>query len=337
MRETDTSRFGFVVVGTVLSFVAPAHADLRLCNHSSYVLDLALGLEEKGAAATRGWFRVDPGQCRGVLSGAISADQIYVFARPLALYGASPLNQTGHVDLCVADGNFVIAGAKTCTTGQGQHLVRFTAVNPTAGEAGLTANVAEEADYDAEHARLAGIQRLLGIAGYGTNPIDGAAGARAEAALAQFLNDRKLPPDAATAPTFFDALLNAVTLADGVGLTWCNDTALTVMAALGAEDGAAIVTRGWYRVEPGACLKPDVEGRPPRVFSFAEAVDRDGLPVRRDGKPLTWGGGTMLCTQPVRFELNDHSDCAAKGFNTTGFAAVELTGHGATVHFQEPR
>jgi len=37
----------------VLSLTAPARADLQLCNKTSYVLDLALALEEKDAAATR--------------------------------------------------------------------------------------------------------------------------------------------------------------------------------------------------------------------------------------------------------------------------------------------
>ena len=45
-------------------------ADLQFCNKTSYVLDLALALEEKDAAATRGWFRVDPGACRTVMQGA---------------------------------------------------------------------------------------------------------------------------------------------------------------------------------------------------------------------------------------------------------------------------
>ena len=38
------------------------------------------GLEEKDAAATRGWFRVDPGQCKTVLQGALTADKAYVHA-----------------------------------------------------------------------------------------------------------------------------------------------------------------------------------------------------------------------------------------------------------------
>src|ERR1044072_6749302 len=74
----------------VLSLTAPARADLQFCNKTSYVLDLALALEEKDAAATRGWLRVDPGACRTVLQGAITAEKIYVHGRALAAYGPSP-------------------------------------------------------------------------------------------------------------------------------------------------------------------------------------------------------------------------------------------------------
>ena len=36
-----------------------------------------------------------------------------------------------------------------------------------------------------------------------------------------------------------------------------------------------MTTRGWYRVEPGKCLNPDVTGQPRQLYSFAEAVDRE--------------------------------------------------------------
>src|SRR5205085_11338188 len=89
-----------------LGLSASAHADFQFCNKTSYVLDLALALEEKEAAATRGWFRVDPGACKNVLQGAITADKVYVHARALAAYGPSPLPQTGHADFCIAEGHF---------------------------------------------------------------------------------------------------------------------------------------------------------------------------------------------------------------------------------------
>jgi uncharacterized membrane protein len=333
MRAPSTSLVP--LIGAVLACATPACADLRLCNRTSYVLDLAIALEDKGAAATRGWFRVDPGQCRGVLAGAIEAENIYVYARALPVYAASPLPENGQMELCVADGNFVIAGASSCTARNAQRLVRFTAVKPTLTNEGLIANIAEEVDYDDEQARLAGIQRLLVIAGYDATPIDGIAGARTVAALAQFLKDRRLGADAPAGTAFFDLLVDMVRQANDTGFSWCNDTSLTVMAALGVEDRGTVTTRGWYRIEAGACLRPEVAGRPPRVFSFGEAVDKDGQVVRRAEKALSWGGTTMLCTREAKFELADQTECVLKGLNATGFASVDLAGRGTTVRFRE--
>jgi uncharacterized membrane protein len=320
-------------VALLLLAASPAQADLQLCNRTSYLLDLALGLEEKGAVATRGWFRVDPGQCRGVLAGAIEAERILVHARALPVYGASPIPQTGHADFCVAAGNFVIAGARTCPRG-GQRLARFTEIRPTTTDKGLVAQLAEEADYTEEQARLAAVQRLLVMAGYDASPIDGVEGRKTEAALGQFLRERRLAPETAASATFFDVLVEAAR--QGSGFSWCNDTGYTVMAALGVEERSAVTTRGWYRVEPGKCVKPEVAGAPQRLYSFAEAVDKDGAPVKHDDKALAWGGAAILCTRASRFELSEQTDCPGKGLNASGFAVIDLGGRsGATVRFRE--
>jgi len=314
---------------------SPAHADLQLCNRTSYVVDAAIGIEDKGAAATRGWFRVDPGQCRPVMQGKVEAERVYVHARALPVYGASPMAQAGHADLCIAEGTFLIAGARLCGKAD-QRLVRFTEVKPTEIEQGLLLSLAEEADYAPDQARLAGIQRLLVIAGYDANPVDGIEGKKTEAALAQFLKDRRLSAEAAAAPAFFDTLVESVKQADGIGFAWCNETPHTVMAAFGIEEKGVVVTRGWYRIEAGKCLKPDVAGKPRRLYSFGEAVDATGQVIRRGDKPLAWGGATTLCTRNVKFELADHKDCPGKGLAPAGFGAIDLTGRsGATVRFRE--
>jgi uncharacterized membrane protein len=327
-------RFALPIAGLAV-LATPAHADLQLCNRTSYVVEAAIGIEEKGAAATRGWFRVEPGQCRAVMQGKVEAERVYVHPRALPVYGASPLAQAGHANLCIQEGAFLVAGARHCTK-TGQRLVRFSEVKPAESDAGLTINLAEEADYTAEQARLAGIQRLLVIAGYDANPIDGIEGKKTQDALAQFLKDRRLGSDAAAGAAFFDTLIASMKQADGVGFAWCNETSHTVMAAFGLEEKGAVVTRGWYRVESGKCLKPDVAGKPRRLYSFAEAVDPHGQVVRRADKPLAWGGGTLLCTRNVKFEISDHKECAAKGLTATGFAAIDLSGRaGATVRFRE--
>jgi uncharacterized membrane protein len=319
----------------VVSLTAPARADLQFCNKTSYVLDLALGLEEKGAAATRGWFRVEPGQCKSVMQGTPQAEAVYVHARALSAYGPSPLPQAGHADLCVADGNFIIAAARACH-GKGQRLVRFSQIKPSETDQGLTAYLGEEADYDPAQARLAGVQRLLAIAGYDANPIDGLEGKKTAAALEQFLKDRKLPADAANGATFFSLLLDAVKEADGVGFSWCNETGFTVMAAIGIDEKGEVTTRGWYRVEPGKCVKPELPVKPARLFSFAEAVDKDGQTVKRGERTLAWGGPAQLCTGEVKFEIGEQKNCAAQGLTASGFAVIDMAGRqGATVRFRE--
>jgi uncharacterized membrane protein len=329
-------RRALLAATAILSLTAPARADLQFCNKTSYVLDVALALEEKDAAATRGWFRVDPGACKGVLQGALTAEKVYLHARALAAYGPSPLPQAGHADFCVAEGNFVIAAAKTCQTRSGQRLARFSQIKPSESEQTLTAWLGEEADYDPAQARLAGIQRLLVVAGYDANPIDGLEGKKTTAALDQFLKDRRLTADAANGAAFFQTLLEAVKQADGVGFSWCNETSDPVMAALGVDENGAVVTRGWYRVDAGKCVQPGLPGKPARLYSFAEAVDREGQSLKRGDRLLTWGGPMQLCTRDVRFEISEQTNCGAQGLTATGFAVIDMAGkQGATVRFRE--
>lgn len=318
----------------VVILATPAHAGLTLCNRTSYRIEAAIGVEKRPSVSTRGWFRVDPGACKQVIDGALEADMVYLHTRTPALYGHAPAAQTGNADLCIRDGDFEIADARGCPLAQ---QARFSAARPSDTDAGPTVYIAEESDYDDAQARLAGIQRLLTIAGYDAYPIDGVEGSKTQAALAKFLGDRKLPSDAADKPDFFDMLLKAAADPQGAGFSWCNDTKYTVMAALGTVELGAIVTRGWYRVAAGKCLRPDLRGGPHRLYSYAEAVDERGRTIMRGDDPLSWGGKVVLCTRDGRFELSNHKDCAARGLNSAGFALIDAGAGPATiVRFKEP-
>ena len=84
----------------------------------SYVVEAAIGIDDKSATATRGWFRLDPAACRVVVQGALHADRILLNARALGVYGSSPIPQNGTDTLCIAQDNFVIAAARQCRSGQ---------------------------------------------------------------------------------------------------------------------------------------------------------------------------------------------------------------------------
>jgi uncharacterized membrane protein len=183
----------------ILLAASPAHAELNLCNRTSYRVDAAIGLEKRANVATRGWFRIDPGQCRQVVDGACDVDMIYVHARTPPVYGNAPVAQSGHAELCIRDGNFDIANARGCPVSQ---QARFTAAQPSDSAKEPTVNLVEESDFDDAQARLAGVQRLLAIAGCDAYPIDGVQGVKTQAALTKFLHDRTQPADALSKPEF---------------------------------------------------------------------------------------------------------------------------------------
>jgi uncharacterized membrane protein len=312
---------------------AQANAELTLCNRTSYRMDTAIGLEKRANVATRGWFTVDPGQCRQVVDGALDAEMVYLHTRTPPVYGTAPAAQDGNAEFCVREGSFEFADARSCPISQ---QARFSPTRPSDSPKGPTVNLAEEADYDDAQARLAGIQRLLVIAGYDASPIDGVQGAKTQSAIARFLGDRHLAADAANQPDFFATLLDAARNPEGRGFSWCNDTKYPVMAAIGTLEGTATVTRGWYRVDAGQCLRPDMHGNPAKLYSYGEAVDGSGRAIRNGDTPLSWGGGVTMCTRDGRFDLSDQKDCAARGLNSAGFAEVDLSGKpSVTVRFKE--
>lgn len=319
---------------TVAILATPAQAGLMLCNRTSYRVEAAIGLEKRAHVATRGWFAVDPGACRQVTDDAPDADMVYLHTRTPTLYGRAPAPQAGNAELCIHDNDFDIADGRSCPITQ---QARFSAARPSDTPQGPTVYVAEEADYDDAQARLAGIQRLLAIAGYDAYPIDGVPGAKTQGALAKFLSDHKLPADAADKPDFFAALLKAAADPQGPGFSWCNDTRYDVMAAIGTVEMGAIITRGWYRVASGQCLRPDLRGGAHRLYSYAEAVDAGGRTIKRGDGALSWGGKVVLCTRDGRFELSNQKDCAARGLNASGFALVDAGAGPATiVRFKDP-
>jgi uncharacterized membrane protein len=86
---------GLIPAIALLASAAPAHADLKLCNRMSYVVEAAIGIDDKAATATRGWFRIDPAACRVVVQGTLTADRILLNDRALGVYGSSPVPQNG--------------------------------------------------------------------------------------------------------------------------------------------------------------------------------------------------------------------------------------------------
>ena len=334
MRELNGITVAAIVAATV--FAAPALAETRLCNRTSVVTEAAIGVVVSDTAATRGWFRLDPGQCRAILQTAEAPGRLFLHSRPVGEAPGASLGQPEQRSLCIGDGDFLVPAAQTCRQ-PNTRLAGFVEVRPTVVEGIGILFLSEEADYDLPQARKAGIQRLLTRMGYDPGPIDGLEGPKTDAAVRAFVTDLNLPADAIQSPDIFDRLLAALRAGEGPGFAWCNETGHRVMAALGTEQGGRIVTRGWYRIDAGTCLKPPIEGTPARVLSFAEAVDAEGRPVERNGQPLVFAGDVTACIRPSEFEIAGTDDCAAHGGSPAKFLSVSFDGRRrAALRFREP-
>ena len=69
-------------------------------------MEAAVGIEKRANVVTRGWYHLDPGQCRQVMDGTLDADMVYLHARTPSVYGSAPLPQNGNADFCIRNGDF---------------------------------------------------------------------------------------------------------------------------------------------------------------------------------------------------------------------------------------
>lgn len=93
-------------------FAGTARAELRLCNQSFDVLNVALAMPDGNDDdfLTRGWWRVAPNQCATLQRDLLRSRYYYVFAADV--FGNEVL--AGSIPLCVAPRRFEIEGQRDC-------------------------------------------------------------------------------------------------------------------------------------------------------------------------------------------------------------------------------
>ncbi len=104
--------------------VAPAKADLKLCNNTEGRVGVAIGYKDRQGWVTEGWWTADPKKCLKMLDGPLIARYYYVFAVDY-LKGGS---WGGKSKLCISDKKFTIRGLDSCSD-QGNKKVGFFEVD----------------------------------------------------------------------------------------------------------------------------------------------------------------------------------------------------------------
>jgi uncharacterized membrane protein len=308
-----------------------ATSDYTFCNRTSYAASIAVGIRNGGLWLTRGWWTVPAGECKIVVKGQLTQSTYYVFARSSFAHTGPVRTWGGTQTLCIGNGPFQATsdGSEECSAG---YDAQGFAKVETEGKAAWTTTLQEGAGYKtSEVARIAGLQRLLYDLGRFDGPVDGVTGPKFSEALTQARTELGVGP--ADAAGLYARLLAEATKIQAVaGLTFCNRTQDVIWTALGQDYQGKKESKGWWRLQPGACAKVIKDRLDDRVMYGFAAADRT------EGVPETWGGTEQFCTKDSSFEIEDVTDCTGRGFTSTGFMKIETSGRsGLTFEFAPRR
>lgn len=299
------------LLAAVLSAAAltgPALAG-EVCNETSFMVDVAKAWRSATGLTAEGWTRIAPGACAQVGPGA-DTDQ-FLYARSTPAYPGGVREWRGALDVCVDETDFSFEGVANCSA-LGLQTRQFRRLN----QAERTRAVLVELDDFGDRAEEAGLQRLLQVNGYDIRLIDGFAGRRTRRQVAAYEAEvgREFGDDRAG---LIEALhARALERNTRSGLRVCNDARSAMAAAISRVREGETQVRGWWRIEPGACLRliPD-------RLAAGEAHVHVRLLTDQGERHLT-GADRPFCIAPGRFVSDNPDGCERHGFVLASFRAA---------------
>ena len=325
----------FVATFVVISFAAilPAHARYSLCNKTSYTLSAAVGYVDGDRLATRGWWRLRPGQCKVALAEATNPGRYFVYAEAIQGHLGPLRSWSGETPLCVeTSGFFNLRNQEICRDDPGRQR-SFMDVEVTAEANGAyQTDFAEPSNYTVYSAEVAGVQRLLGDIGKGPVRIDGSLSRETQRLLAAYRQEKNLGEGAAIDDQTIDALIEEANAREAkLGLFLCNRAEAPVWSAIATPQSAegAYQSKGWWRLEPGDCAKI-VKGALETDHVYVYGATEEARGERR----LT-GGDRSFCVNAIRFEASSEASCADQELDEAAFVKFETGGaKTATFNFE---
>ena len=301
---------------------APAHAKLRLCNETSYVLSVATAFQLGLASKTEGWQSVLPGACKTALKNIPDGAGAFVHAVSHPAHSADKLVFDGSERFCIGprERRFTIEGRRECRK-RGHVSANFAPVEMDATRPTVTFT---EDDNFGRLAVMAGIQRLLGDIGYETGTIDGFGGVRTREAISAFKLRYQIRGNPSNSDLLTRLLDTAAEQSEERGLIMCNKTDYLVWAATGIVSEDSFESRGWHRIDAKDCaqvINGNLDNK--YYFYYAEAVTDTGRQAVRAGRPVLWQGDFTMCTKSTRFVINNREDCQARGLDAAKFRRID--------------
>ncbi len=315
--------FVITLLSVSIGFSASAYAKYSLCNRTSYVLSAAIAYVESDRLATRGWWRLRPGECKIVLTEPTNPGRYFVYAEAIPGHKGALRAWSGDTQLCVENaGFFNLRNQEVCKDDPSRQR-GFSAVDVEADAKGLyQTDFSEGRNYSVFSAEVAGVQRLLNDIGESKVRIDGALGRNTQRDLAAYRRKHKLGDGAVIDDATIDKLIDQANAREAkLGFFFCNKADAAVWTAIGEpEENDQYRSKGWWRLEPGGCAKV-VKGELSSDHYYVYGVIEETRGERRLS-----GGDKPLCVNSVKFDIDNDSTCADLEFEEAAFRKVEIGG-----------
>jgi uncharacterized membrane protein len=116
--------FGLCAAAALLAPGGSAQADLRVCNKTKFLVNLAVGYNSGADFATQGWWTVTPGSCATPIRGALTGRYVYLYGTDI---DATDVLK-GSVSMCIDRGRFQVFGIADCWR-RGLQAVNFAEID----------------------------------------------------------------------------------------------------------------------------------------------------------------------------------------------------------------
>ncbi|MGC6475551.1 MAG: DUF1036 domain-containing protein [Parvibaculales bacterium] len=314
---------GWLLTAWLPSATAQPLKKLKLCNETSYFLNVSVALQVGAASQSKGWQTLMPGSCENSQVPFSGNESVFIYAQSDDIYAGPGQRFEGNEQFCVSfKGDFDIDGRRECRE-RGFTSADFANVDMQTDQPQIS--FSDSLDFGRKRAKTAAAQRLLEELGNEVGQIDGYSGRRTLTALDNFQKEHGLTRNSQISNKLLTKLYRAVKeIENKRGLLLCNKTDYLVWASVGQVQEDSFKTEGWLQIPPQKCQKGIREALNARYyFVYAEAVDDTGNPVRQGGRRLVWSGDFLLCTKPTRFVIKTRNDCDKKGLDKTKFMQID--------------
>lgn len=305
-------------------FAAPsAQAKYSLCNKTSYTLSAAIGYVDGDRLATRGWWRLRPGQCKVVLTEPTDPARYFVYAEGIPGHRGGMRAWSGDTQLCVeVSGFFNLRNQDVCREEPARQRGFFDVEVTPAAAGNWQTDFAEASNFTVYTAEVAGVQRLLQDIGKTTGGADGSLGKDTQRIIAAYRKEKSLAETGAIDDALIDALIEDANARDAkLGFFFCNRADAPVWSAVAIPEAEGKYnSRGWWKLEPNDCAKI-VKGELTKDHYYVYGLIEEGRAERRLA-----GGDTKFCINAVKFDYKSDRSCTDLDVEEAVFRRVDIGG-----------